>query len=132
MTTATDKPEYGEFIFTTQVFRKIPDGTEIHHHKVVYGVAPLDFNRWTAPITVPVGQDMRGRPIFAKGEVPVPGATTIEEAFEKLPDILTVAAKEIQTAAHRELTKPKILTPGKELPKDLKLDGQRFKFHPGE
>ena len=100
------------FAFIVEDVRKEPEGLVLQRAKILFGTAPLEFPRFQANIKAVVGRDTRtGQPIIANATVPIP-ATSLEDAFVKLPAIVETAGQELITAARKEIAKPKIVLPG--------------------
>ncbi len=118
------------FAFILESIRKEPEGLMIQRTKVLFGVAPLDFPRYQTAIKVTVGQDMRTQqPLVATGIIQI-HATSLEDAFRKLPDVTKSAINELREAARKEMRKPRIATPGDVPGSSLNHDGPQMRFDP--
>lgn len=108
-----EEATYNEgFAFVLEDVRKEPEGLVLQRAKILFGVAPLDFPRFQANIRAVVGRDVRTRqPIVANATVPIQ-ATSLEDAFIKMPTIIEKAGQELVQAARKEISKPKIVLPG--------------------
>ncbi len=123
----------GSFIFhTTTHILVIPEEQKryiVMEHTVTHGIAPEEFKRFTAELTVPVGRNFDGTVMLAKGAIHIP-ASNISEAFDAFPALAAEVAPQIQKEARKEMARQKLVIPGKPLIDRLRHNGQDFRVGP--
>ena len=108
---AEEMTDDGGFAFLLEEVRKEPEGLVLQRTKILFGIAPLEFPRYQATIRAVIGQDMKTRqPIVATGQIPI-HATSLEDAFKRLPALMESASVDLKEAALKEMSRPKIQLP---------------------
>lgn len=120
------------FIFRSQQYSCPGKQLILMENVTVAGVAPEGFLRFWAPVgPVDYGRDPRTGGTMVAGnpnwKVPLK-ADTVEEAFEKLPDLLRAAKDEIRPKLRKELLAPKIIAAGAKPNGQFEFEGKTFRL----